>query len=93
MKSGHLARRLPAFAGGAALIALVGLSAACGSSSTPSPSSTTTTTTTTTTSVAPTETSPTATEKNINPSGGNKFSPTVLAPPPATAIPGTHHTN
>jgi hypothetical protein len=92
MKTGHLTRRLPALAGGAALIALVGLSAACGNSSTPSPSSTTTTTTTTT-SVAPTETSPTATEKNINPTGGNKFSPTVLAPPPATAIPGTHHTN
>jgi hypothetical protein len=91
MKTGLLARRLPALAGGAAIIALVGLTAACGSSSTPSPSSTTTTTTTT--SVAPTETAPTATEKNINPSGGNKFTPSVLAPPPATAIPGTHHTN
>lgn len=90
MNTGNLTSRLPALAGGAGLIALIGLSAACGSSSTPSPSSTTTTTTT---SVAPTETSPTATEKNVNPTGGNKFTPSVLAPTPATAIPGTHHTN
>jgi hypothetical protein len=30
------------------------------------------------------------TEKSINPTGGNLFTPPVKAPPPATAIPGDH---
>jgi len=30
----------------------------------------------------------TPTEKSINPTGGNLFTPPVKAPPPATAIPG-----
>jgi hypothetical protein len=82
MKSGRLARRLPVIAGGAAIATMVALTAACGGGEKPSPSSTTTTTTTTS-SVAP---SPT--EKNISPTGGNSFSPTVLAPGAPTARPG-----
>jgi hypothetical protein len=30
------------------------------------------------------------TEKSINPTGGNLFTPPVKAPPAPTAIPGTH---
>jgi hypothetical protein len=76
-------RRFAAAAGAIAIVGLGALTAACGSNSTESPSTTTTTTTTSTT--AP---SATPTEKGLDPTGGNKFSPSVLAPPPATAIPG-----
>jgi hypothetical protein len=74
-------RRLAAAAGVVAIIGLGGLTAACGSNSTESPSTPTTTTTTTAPSATPTE-------KGLDPNGGNKFSPTVKAPTPATAIPG-----
>ena len=33
----------------------------------------------------------TPTEKSINPTGGNLFTPPVKAPPAPTAIPGTHN--
>jgi hypothetical protein len=75
-------RRFAAAAGAIAIVGLGALTAACGSDSTESPSTTTTPTTSTT---AP---SASPTEKGLDPNGGNKFSPTVLAPPPATAIPG-----
>jgi len=90
MRSSRLARRLPAVAGAAAIIAMGGLTAACGGGGNQTPSSTTTTTTTTTattTTVAP-PVSPT--EKTINPTGGNQFTPSVLAPPAPTAPPGNH---
>jgi hypothetical protein len=74
-------RRLAAAAGVVAIIGLGGLTAACGSNSTESPSTPPTTTTTTAPSATPTE-------KGLDPNGGNKFSPTVKAPTPATAIPG-----
>ena len=61
----------------------MGALTACSSSESPSPSSTTETTTT-----AP---SATPTEKSINPTGGNLFTPPVKAPPAPTAIPGTHN--
>ena len=77
-------RRLAAIAGAIAIVGLGGLTAACGSNSTESPSTPTTTTTTTT---AP---SATPTEKGLDPNGGNKFTPTIKAPTPATAIPGDH---
>jgi propanediol dehydratase large subunit len=82
MKSDRWVRRLALVAGGGAIIAMGSLTA-CSSSESPAPSSTTTTTTTTTTSVSPTE-------KSLTPGGANSFSPTVLAPPAPTAIPGTH---
>nr|WP_284231441.1 MULTISPECIES: hypothetical protein [unclassified Mycolicibacterium] len=61
----------------------MGALTACGGSESPSPSSTTTTTT------AP---SVTPTEKSLNPTGGNSFSPGVKAPPAPTGMPGTNHT-
>jgi len=74
-------RRMAAGAGALALVAMGTLSA-CGGNSGESPStSTTTTTTTTAPSVSPTE-------KGLEPGGGNKFTPTVKAPTPATAVPG-----
>jgi hypothetical protein len=83
MKSDRMARRLALVAGGSAIIAMGALTAGCGGNQSPSPSSTTTTTTTT--SVAP---SPT--EKSINPSAGNSFTPPVKAPPAPTVQPGDH---
>jgi hypothetical protein len=63
---------------------MVGLTAACGGGSEKAPE-TSTTTTTTAPSSAP---SVSPTEKSINPSGGNLFTPPVKAPPAPTAIPG-----
>jgi hypothetical protein len=83
MRSNRLARRVAAYAGGAAIVAMVGLTAACGGSE--KAPETSTTTTTTAPSSAP---SVTPTEKSINPTGGNLFTPPVKAPPAPTAIPG-----
>lgn len=82
MRSNRLARRIAAYAGGAAIVAMVGLTAACGGSEKAPETSTTTTTT------AP---SASPTEKSLNPTGGNLFTPPVKAPPAPTAIPGTHN--
>jgi hypothetical protein len=84
MRSNRLARRVAAYAGGAAIVAMLGLTAACGGGSQKAPE-TSTTTTTTAPSSAP---SVTPTEKSINPTGGNLFTPPVKAPPAPTAIPG-----
>jgi hypothetical protein len=84
MTSGRLARRLALVAGGSAIIAMGALTAGCGGKEAPAPSSTTTTTTTT--SVSPTE-------KQVNPTGGNSFTPPVYAPPAPTAPPGNHRSN
>ena len=78
-------RRVAAGLGVAAFISMGALTA-CGGSGSNGPSSTTTTTTTT----APSPTvSPT--DKSINPTGGNSFSPGVKAPPAPTEQPGTNH--
>ena len=77
MKSNRLARRIAAGVGGAAIIAMVGLTAACGTEE-KAPEETSTTTTP---SVSPTE-------KSINPTGGNLFTPPVTSPPAPTAVPG-----
>jgi type IV secretory pathway VirB10-like protein len=92
MESSRLARRLAAVAGGVSIIAMGALTASCAKEEEKAPETTTTTTTTTT----PTTTSPPAappvapTEKSINPTGGNLFTPPVYAPPAPTAIPGDH---
>ena len=83
MKS-RLTRRVAAGLGVAAFLSMGALTA-CGGSESGSPSSTTTTTTTSAPSVSPTE-------KGLNPTGGNSFSPPVKAPPAPTGIPGTNHT-
>jgi len=74
MASNRLARRrISAAVGGAAIIAMIGFTAACSSDSdTPEESPTTTTTT---------EPSLTPTEKSLNP-GGGVFTPPVTAPQP-----------
>jgi hypothetical protein len=94
MRSQRLARRVAAYAGGAAIVAMIGLTAACGSSQKAPETSTTPTTTTTTTAPSPESPAPapsvSPTEKSINPTGGNLFTPTVKATPAPTAIPGNH---
>jgi len=64
------------------------LTASCGKEEQKAPETSTTTTTTTTsaTTSAPPPVAPT--EKSINPTGGNLFTPPVKAPPAPTAIPG-----
>ena len=85
MRSNRLARRIAAAVGGTAIVAMVGLTAACGGGEKAPETSTTTTTTTPSSSatVSPTE-------KSINPTGGNLFTPPVKAPAAPTAIPGDH---
>ncbi len=80
-------RRIPAIAGAAAIIALVGLSAACAKEEQKAPETSTTTTTTTTTTTPP-ATTPTEKAPRLDPNGPNPFSPSVLAPPAPTAPPG-----
>jgi hypothetical protein len=83
-----------ALVGGAVLIAMAGLTAGCSTTGSHAPSSTTTTTTTTTTTSTTTTTPSSApvspTEKSISPTGGNLFTPGVLAPPAQTVPPGQH---
>jgi hypothetical protein len=80
MRSNRLVRRVAAAVGGTAIVAMIGLTAACGGGQ-KAPESTTPTTTSP--SVSPTE-------KSINPTGGNLFTPPVKAPPAPTGVPGTH---
>ncbi len=83
--------RLARVAAGAAV--LVGVAASivsCSGNGSNAPSTTQSPTTTTTTTQSPTPGAPppAPTEKGINPSGGNLFTPTVHASPAPTAIPG-----
>ena len=83
--------RVVAVVGGAVLIGLGSLTAACGKSGNEAPSSTSKTPTTTATTAPPSSSAPTGTaptEKSINPTGGNLFSPTVVAPSAPTGAPG-----
>jgi hypothetical protein len=88
MKSGRLARRLAATAGMGAIIAMGALTA-CGEGE-KAPETTAPTTTTTTSTTAPSAPPVAPTEKSINPTGGNLFTPPIKAPPAPTAIPGDH---
>jgi hypothetical protein len=89
MNSHRFGHRLGVVAGGAAIIAMGALTAACGGGGGESPSSTTTTTTTT--SEAPASSAPASpTEKSINPTGGNLFTPPVTATPAPNVPPGQH---
>jgi len=90
MRSGLTARRLAATAGVGAIIAMGALSACAKEEKAPETTTPTTTTTTSTTTTAPPAPPVAPTEKSINPTGGNLFTPPVKAPPPATAIPGDH---
>jgi hypothetical protein len=91
MSSGLTARRLAATAGIGAIIAMGALSACAKEEKAPETTTpTTTTTTTTTTTAPPPPPAPAPTEKSINPTGGNLFTPPVKAPPAPTATPGDH---
>ncbi len=77
---------------GAALVVIATI-AGCGTSGNQAPSTSTTPSTTTTTTTSPPATTPPAappTEKNLDPTGGNLFSPQVIAPPAPTEPPGVH---
>jgi hypothetical protein len=86
MSSKRIGRCMLAVASGTALIILGVTTAACGTSANQAPSTTTTTTTTTPSSTPP----PSPTEKSINPTGGNLFTPPVHAPAAPTVPPGQH---
>jgi hypothetical protein len=75
----------------AVLIAMAVLTAGCSTTGSHAPSSTTTTTTTTTPMTTPSSSAPMSpTEKSINPTGGNLFTPPVVAPPAQSVPPGQH---
>ena len=93
MQAQRMTRRLSAVAGGLAILAMVGLTASCAKGQQKAPETSTTTTTTTTTTPATTSPPVAPTEKSINPTGGNLFTPPVYAPPAPTATPGTHRNN
>jgi hypothetical protein len=89
MNSRRFGHRLGAVAGGAAIIAMGALTAACGGGGSESPSSTTTTPSAT--SSAPASSAPASpTEKSIDPTGGNLFTPPVTATPAPNVPPGQH---
>jgi hypothetical protein len=92
MSSKILTRRLIAIAAGGALIAM-GVLAGCANKGGQAPSTSTTTTTTTTTTPPSSAAPPSPTEKVINPTGGNLFTPGVKAPPAPTEPPGVHRNN
>jgi type IV secretory pathway VirB10-like protein len=95
MESQRTVRRLSAVAGGLAIMAMVGLTASCAKEEQKAPETSTTTTTTTPTTTSPPAPPPppAPTEKSINPTGGNLFTPPVYAPPAPTAPPGVHRNN
>jgi hypothetical protein len=68
-----------------AVVAITAAIAGCAASGNQAPTPTPTTTTPTT--VVP---SVTPTDKGLDPTAGNKFSPEVLAPPAPTEPPGVH---
>jgi hypothetical protein len=92
MRSGRMARRLVATAGMGAIIAM-GVLSACAKEA-PAPEKVTVTKTVTATAppppAAPAPPPPAPTEKSINPTGGNLFTPPVKAPPAPTEPPGVH---
>ena len=92
MRSGRMARRLVATAGMGAILAM-GVLTACASKEAPAPVTVTKTVTETAAppaAPAPPPQAPAPTEKSINPTGGNLFTPPVQAPPAPTEPPGVH---
>ena len=93
MRSGRMARRLVATAGMGAILAMGVLTACAQEEKAPAPETKTITKTITAPAAPPAAPAPpplAPTEKSINPTGGNLFSPPVKAPPAPTAIPGDH---
>jgi hypothetical protein len=91
MDSRLLGRRFGVACGVAAVIAMGGLTAACGGGEKKAPETTPTTTAATTTPSSSAAGAPPApTEKSINPTGGNLFTPPVQATPAPNVPPGQH---
>jgi hypothetical protein len=90
MDSHLLGRRLAAVAGVSAIIAMGAMTAACAKEEKAPETTTTTTTAATTTAPSGTGAPPAPTEKSINPTGGNLFTPPVQATPAPTVPPGQH---
>lgn len=91
MKENSDRARLPrVVAGVVVLIALAAATASCSGDASNAPSTTQSPTTTTTTVQSPPQGAPVPapTEKSVNPTGGNLFTPTIHASPAPTAIPG-----
>ncbi len=87
MFTGRISRLRIVVASGSALIAIGAFASACGNNGGQAPSTTTTTTTTSpSSSAAP----PSPTEKGVNPTGGNLFTPGVTAPAAPNVPPGQH---
>ena len=87
MMSGRTARRLAATAAMGAIIGM-GAVTACGQGEKAPETTTPTTTTTSSETTSAPAPAPAPTEKSINPTGGNLFTPPVKAPPAPTAPPG-----
>jgi cytoskeletal protein RodZ len=88
MTSPSFGTRIAALVGGAALITMASFVASCSKTENKTPPPSTTTSVSTTPSSSPTAT---PTEKVLSPTDGNKFSPSVLAPPAPTQDGGNHH--
>ncbi|MFG1932942.1 hypothetical protein ACGFK1_20205 [Mycobacterium sp. NPDC048908] len=79
-------RRFTRVARRAAIVAMIVITAGCAHTNTPTPTTTPPTTTTPSTTASPAP----PTEKNINPTSGNMFTPQVIAPAAPTEPPGVH---
>jgi len=91
MDSRLVDRRLAAISGLSAIIAMGAITAACAKEEKAPETTTTTTTTATTTPATSGAGAPSApTEKSINPTGGNLFTPPVQATPAPNVPPGQH---
>src|SRR6266850_4714917 len=92
MDSSLVGRRLAVISGVSAIIAMGAITAACAKEEkAPETTTTTTTTTTATTPATSGAGAPSApTEKSINPTGGNLFTPPVQATPAPNVPPGQH---
>ncbi len=86
MFTGKISRLRMVVASGSALIAIGAFATACGNNGGQTYTTTTTTTTPPSSSSAP----PSPTEKGINPTGGNLFTPGNTANPAPNVPPGQH---
>jgi hypothetical protein len=90
MTARRLARHVAGFTGAVALIAIGGLTAACGNNATNNPTTTTTTTTTTATTTSAAATAPppvSPTQNNLSLNGPNSFAPNPNDTPPPAYMP------
>jgi type IV secretory pathway VirB10-like protein len=90
MNSLRLGRKFAAVAGLSVIIAIGATTAACAKEEQKAPETSTTTTTTTTTAPSGAGAPPAPSEKSINPTGGNLFTPPVQATPAPNVPPGQH---